>query len=92
MKHVELNKLSRQLYALIFGPQNITPMAQKMSKKMMFVNYKQYKLSLRGNGDMLLKSMIVGDKCPKFSDLMISQLAKYITLADNSFVYGGTAE
>ena len=62
MKHVELNKLSRQLYALIFGPQNITPMAQKMSKKRMCLNYKQYKLSLRGMGDMLLKSVAVGEK------------------------------
>ena len=89
---MEFNKFNRQIYTLAFGPQAIPPMAQKMSRKRMRLNYKQYNHILRGNGDMLLKSMIVGEKCPKFSDLMISQLAKYITLADNNFVYGGTAE
>ena len=54
MKRVELNKLNWNLYALTFGPQTIPPMAQKMSKKIMRLSYKQYKCSLCNNGDMLL--------------------------------------
>ena len=59
MKHVELNKLNRQLYALTFVMDNIPPIDQKMSKKRMRLNYKQYKRSLRYNYDMLLQSMTV---------------------------------
>ena len=33
MKRVELSKLNRDLYHLMFGPQTVLPMAQKMPKK-----------------------------------------------------------
>jgi len=46
LNRVALNKLNRQLYALTFGPQTIPPMAQKMSKKKMQLNYTQYKRML----------------------------------------------
>ena len=62
MKRVELNKFNRQLFALTFSMQTIPPMDHKMPKKMMHFNYKQYKRSLRDNGDMLLNSMTVVDK------------------------------
>ena len=46
MKRVELSKHNRDLYHLMFGPQTVPPMAQKMSKKKKRLNYKQYKRSL----------------------------------------------
>ena len=83
MKRVKLNKFNRQIYALTFIPQTIPPMAQKMSKKMMHLNYKCYKRCLRENGDMLLKSMMVGDQRPTIVELMAVTLAKYTILAAN---------
>ena len=41
---------------------------------------------------MLLHRMMVGYQCSKFSKLMSSPLAKYISLATNDCGYGGTAE
>ena len=60
MKPVEFNKFNRHLYALPFVPQTIPPMAQKILNKRVCLNYKQYKRSLRENGDMLMQSIIVG--------------------------------
>ena len=54
MKHVGLNKWNSQLYALTFGTQTIPPMNQKISKKMIRLNNKKYKCSIRENGDMSL--------------------------------------
>ena len=74
---MKLDKLNRQIYDLTFVLQTIPPMAHKMSKKRMYLNYKQYKRSLRENGYMSLQSMMVGEKCPIGVDLMASPLAKY---------------
>ena len=60
MKRVEFNKLNRQLYELTFGPQTIPPMAQKMSKKNIRLNYNQYRSSLCENGDMSMQIMTDG--------------------------------
>jgi len=92
MKCVELNKLNRQLYALTFGPKTVPPMAQKMSKKKMRLNYKQYKRGLRENGDRALQNMSLVDQCPTVAELMASPLARYITLAANDCGYSGPAE
>ena len=70
----------------------IQPMAKKISRKRMRLNYKHYKRSLRGNGDMLLQSMAVGDQFPTVADIVSSPLDNHINLADNNFGYGGTAE
>ena len=67
-------------------------MYQKMSKKGMCLNYKQYKLSLLENCDMSRQIMTVGVQCPKFSELMASPLEKYITIAANNCGYGGATE
>jgi hypothetical protein len=40
------------MFALTFGQQEITPMAQMMSKKQQRLNYKQYCCSLKRSGDM----------------------------------------
>ena len=58
----------------------------------MCLSYKQYKHSLRENGDMLLQSMIVGDQFQTVADLMSIPLADYITIVANDCGYGGTAE
>ena len=89
---MELNKFNRQLYILTFGPQTISPMYQKMSKKIMHLKYKQYERSICENGDVSLQSMAVGEKCPTFAELVASPLAKYITIASNTCGYGGTTE
>jgi hypothetical protein len=92
MKRVESNKLNRQLYALTFGPKTAPPLAQKMSKKKMCLNYKQYKRSLQENGGRALQNMSLVDQCPTVAELMASPLARYITLAANDCGYSGTAE
>ena len=38
--------------------------------------YKQYKCSLRENGDVLLKSVVVGGKCATVAELMSIPLVK----------------
>ena len=73
---MELNKSNRQIYALTFGPKTIPPMNHKNSRKRMRLDYKQYKLSLLENCDMLLQSMKVGEQCSTVSDIMASPLAK----------------
>ena len=92
MKLVELDKLNGRLYALTFGPQNISPMAQKISKKRISLNYNHYKRSLCEKGDMSLHIMMVGYQCPTVSELMANLLAKYISLAANDCGYGNKAE
>ena len=92
MQFLELNKLNRQLNELTFDPQTIPPMYQKMLKKRICLNYKQYKRSLQGIGEILLQTMIVGEQHPTFADLMDSPLAKYISLVTNYHGYGGTTE
>ena len=57
---MELNKLNRQIYTLTFGPQTVPPMAQKMSKNRMRLNYKQYKFSIHEKSDMLMQIIKVG--------------------------------
>ena len=56
------------------------------------MNYKQYNISLRDNGDMLLKSMTVGEQHTTVSDLMDSLLGKYIGVTANDCGYGGTSD
>ena len=92
MKRLELNKFNRQIYALTFGPQTIQPLAQKISKNRMRLNYNQHKRSIRDNGDMLLQNMIFGEKCPTVADIMDSPFSNYIILTSNYCGYGGTAE
>ena len=67
-------------------------MAQKMSKKIMCLNYKQYKCSLRENCDISLQIMAVGYQFLTVSDRMDIPLAKYITFPANYCGYGGTVE
>ena len=88
---MELNKLNRNIYALTFGPRTIPPMAQKMSKKIMRLSYKQYKRSLCNNDDMSLHSMVVGEQLPTVAEIMGSILTKYISIAANNCGYAGTA-
>ena len=57
---MELNRFNRRVYALTFGMHTIPTMDQIMFIKRMCLNYKQYKLSLRDNGDTLLEIMTVG--------------------------------
>ena len=49
----------------------------------MRLNYKQYKRSLRWNGDMSLQIMMVGDQCPTVAENMTIPLSKYISIAAN---------
>ena len=58
----------------------------------MRLNYKHYKRSLRDNGDMSLHNIMVGEQLPTVVELMTIPLAKYINLAANNYVYGGTVE
>ena len=88
----ELKKLNRDMFALTFGPHEIPPMAQKMSKKRQRLNYKQHRRSLRLSGDMALMSLTLDKTIPTVADLMSSPLAKYITLAANDCGYDGTVE
>ena len=41
---------------------------------------------------MTLQSMAVGEKCPTVADIMAIPLAKYTTLSNTEFGYGGTEE
>ena len=92
MKRVELNEQNRQRYALNCGLKNIPRMNQKISKKRIRLNYKQYNHSLREIGDMLLCNMMVGEELSIIDELMDSPLDKYISLATNDFGYGGMAD
>jgi hypothetical protein len=88
----EHKKLNRNMFALTFGPHEIPPMDQKMSKKHQRLNYKQHRRSLCSSGDMALMSLTLDNTIPTMADLLASPLAKYITLAANDCGYGGTAE
>jgi hypothetical protein len=63
-----------------------------MSKKKKRLKYKQYQWSLQSSGDWALQLMSIEDSLPSISDLIISLLSKYITLAANDCRYDGTAE
>ncbi len=89
---LELNKLNRELFALTCGPQNPPPKAKKLSKKRKRLNYKQYKLLLRDQGDTSLNKMRVEESCPTIAELLASPLAEFITLAANDCGYSGTAK
>jgi hypothetical protein len=88
----EYKKLNRNMFALTFGQQDIPPMAQKMSKKQQWLNYKQYRCSIRRSGDMALMSLTLDKTIPTVADLLASPLAKYITLAANDCRYSGNAK
>jgi hypothetical protein len=45
------------MFALTFGHHDLSPMAQRMSKKWQHLNYKQYCMSFRRSGDMALMSL-----------------------------------
>jgi hypothetical protein len=53
----EYKKLNCDMFALTFGLQEISPMAQKMSKKHQRLNYKQNRCSIKRSGDMALMSL-----------------------------------
>ena len=89
---MELNKFNIQIYTLTFGPQTIPPMAQKISNKMMCLNYKYYKRSLCENGGMSLHIIMVVKQCPTVADIMASPLDDYINIAAKNCGYGGTTE
>ena len=59
---------------------------------MMCLNYKQYKCSLRDNGDISLWIMTVGYQFLTVDYLMDIPLADYVNLSDNYCGYGGTVE
>ena len=84
--------MNRQIYALTLGPQNIEPMDQKMSRKRVCLNYKQYKYIICENGDILLQIMMVVEQCPTVADNMATPLAENISLAANDCGYGSTLE
>jgi hypothetical protein len=63
-----------------------------MSRKKKRLKFKQYRRTLKENGDESLSMMTMTDGIPTVADLMDSPLAKYITLAANDCGYGGTAE
>jgi hypothetical protein len=70
-------------------------MAMKLSRKRQRLNYKQYRCSLRDNGDASLSMMTITDGSngiPTVAELLESPLAKYITLAANDCGYSGTAK
>ena len=92
MERVELNKLNMKLYDLNFGPYTIPLMAQKMSKKRMLLNCKQYKHSIRENGDMQLQILKFIGQCPTVDEIIAIALDKYITLTANDCGYGDTSE
>ena len=83
LRRLELNKLNRELFALTCGPQNPPPKAKKLSKKRKRLNYKQYKLLLRDQGDTSLNKMRVEESCPTIAELLASPLAEFITRAAN---------
>jgi hypothetical protein len=63
-----------------------------MSRKKKRLKFKQYRRTLKENGNESLSMMTMTDGIPTVADLMDSPLAKYITLAANDCEYGGTAE
>ena len=70
-------------------------MAMKLSRKRQRLNYKQYRRSLRDDGDASLSMMAItdgSDGIPTIAELLESPLAKYITLAAYDCGYSGTAE
>jgi hypothetical protein len=88
----EYKKINRVMFALTFGQHDITPMAQRMSKKWQCLNYKQYCMSLRRSGDMALMSLTLDKTILTVADLLESPLARYITLVANDCGYSGTAK
>ena len=71
------------MFALTFGQQEISPMAQKMSKKRQRLKYKQHRCSIKRSGDMAFMSLTLDKTIPTVADLLASPLAKYITLSAN---------
>ncbi len=89
----KLAKLNRDIFTLTLGPRQIPPQVKTlMSRKKKRLKFKQYRRSLKENGDESLSMMTMTDGIPSVADLMDSPLAKYITLAANECGYGGTAE
>jgi hypothetical protein len=88
----EYKKVNCDMFALTFGHHDVPPMAQQMSKKWQRLNYKQYCMSFRRSGDMTLMSLMLDKTIPTVADLLVSPLARYITLAANNCGYSGTAE
>jgi hypothetical protein len=72
----EYKKLNGNMFALTFGQQEISPMAQKMSKKQQRLNYKQYRCSIRISGDMALMSLTLDKTIPTVADLLASPFIK----------------
>ncbi len=60
----EYKKLTRDIFALTFGHQNVPPMAQQMSKNRQRLNYKQCSMSFRRFGDMALMSLTLDKTIP----------------------------
>jgi hypothetical protein len=88
----EYKKINCDMFALTFGHHDIPPMDQWMSKKWQRLNYKQYCMSFRRSSDMALMSLTFNKTILTVVDLLVSPLAKYITLAANDCGYSGTAK
>jgi hypothetical protein len=88
----KLAKLNRDIFTLTLGPRLIPARALILSKKKKKIKFKQYRRTLKENGDESLSMMTMTDVIPTVADLMNSPLAKYITLAANDCGYSGTAE
>jgi hypothetical protein len=90
----KLDKLNRDIFTLTFGKREVPPMAKILSRKKQRLKYKQYRRSLREDGDAALSMMALTDDLDGITvaDLMESPLARYITLAANDCGYSGTAE
>ena len=67
-------------------------MAQKIYKKMMHLNYKQYNQRLRDTSDRALQDLTVEDQCPTVADLLAIPIANYINMTTNSCEYSGPSE
>jgi hypothetical protein len=91
----KLDKLNRDIFTLTLGKKEVPPMAKILSRKKQRLKYKQYRRSLREDGDAALSMMALAeasDGIPTVAELMESPLARYITLAANDCGYIGTTE
>ena len=67
-------------------------MSQKLYKKRVRLNYKQYKQHLQATGDTDLQNVIVEDQWPTVADILAIKIGKYSTLAKHNCGYSRTAE
>ena len=89
---LKLLKLNRELYALNFGRQHQTPMANNLSQKRKRLSYKRYSRQLKDGSNMTVESMHLDDSILTIKELLDSPIYKFITLAANYCGYLGSSE